>query len=221
MGTDIYHCNIESHRVLDKAAAIRRGVAYGYAPEAPPATVAAYGGPFLEITLSVRSVYCDAPVAWDELMLLRFLDEAVYHAARHDSSGFDFENTPISRLYPGLWSMGFKHERPLTDDISLVQVERTPPSSPPGTNRDWTGDRARVVFFVPEFLAPNLAGFGFWESRAWGGHNWGEERQLRELRPWAVEARLGSASWPRCRRRSKTHTRPWRSKTRPVRCGSA
>lgn len=194
MGTDIYRCEVESHLVLSKSEAIARAVAYGHAPESPPQAIAGHGGPFLEVTLSMRSVYFDAPVAWDPLMLLRLLDEAVCAAAYHDKSGFGFENSPISRCFPGIWGMSFRPERPLSEHVHVVQIERTPPPAGAGPNRDWSGDRARVVFFVPEHLAPNLSGVGTFDSRAWGGRSWDEERQLAEERPWLAEARLAEAS---------------------------
>jgi len=189
MGTDIYHVNMERHRRLTREEALMAALAYGFHPRQPPAVLRAHPGPFLEITLSLRSVYYDAPVCWDALMLLRLADEAVYRSARKDGSGYDFERTPLSERHAGFWSMGMPEGPSIHEDVSLVQVEHTPPPSPPGPRRDWTDDWARVVFLLPEFLAPNIAAMGFWESRAWGGSSYGAERELRDLAPWQAEVR--------------------------------
>ncbi len=189
MGTDIYHVHVERHRRLTREEALAAALASGFHPEDPPAVLRAHPGPFLEITLSLQSVYCDAPVCWDALMLLRLMDEAVYRSARTDGSGYDFERTPLSERYAGFWSMGPPKGPLIHEDVSLLQVEHTPPPSPPGPQRDWTGDWARVVFLLPEFLAPNIAEMGFWESRAWGGSSYGAERELRDLAPWQAETR--------------------------------
>lgn len=201
MGSDCYNVTVQTYREHTTEQAIARLAAYGWPPE--PGTFFTGEGPWIEIRLDVRCVHPDAPIGWDPLLVIRWLDEAVYRSARSDGSGFDFEKTPLADAYPGLWKMGRNIEREDESAARIVAVEfRKNPHPREGRASDPYGDTATIAAFIHKKYAPNIAGFDFWESRAWGGggwycRNWPEARRpiLAEIRSIAPSAQVSSAQY--------------------------
>lgn len=195
MGSDLYTVDVRTYREHTTEEAQRRLAAHGYRPDNP---FFSGEGPWIELRLDVRCVHPDAPIDWDPLMLTRWLDEAVYHAARSDRSGFDFEKTPLTERYPQLWKMGMSLDSEEESVLHVVEVEfRKNPTPREGRASDPYGDTATIAVFVHKKYAPNIAEYGYWDSRAWGGgayfsRNWPETKRpvLAEIRSISPSLRL-------------------------------
>lgn len=202
MGSDLYTVSVQAYREHTTEEAIRRLAAYGDRPDG--GTFFTGEGPWIEIRLDVRCVHPDAPIGWDPVMVIRWLDEAVYHAARSDDSGFDYQKTPLSERYPEIWKMGMCIDRDEDSVVRVVEVEfRKNPHPREGNASDPYGDTATIVAFVHKKYAPNIAGYDYWESRAWGGggnlwrsyQGYPETRHpiLAEIRPVSPSVRVPPA----------------------------
>lgn len=171
MGSDLYTVSVRTYREHTTEGARARLAAYGHGPAA--ADFFSGEGPWIEIRLDLCSIHPDAPIGWDPLFLIRLLDEAVYRSARTDGSGWDFERTPLAERYPGLWKMGMNLEKEEDGVVKIVEVEyRKNPQPREGRADDPYGDTGTIAAFVHKKYAPNIADFGWWESRAWGGGGW-------------------------------------------------
>jgi hypothetical protein len=192
MGSDLYVVNVSTYREHTTEEARRRLVAHGYPPDN---SFFSGEGPWIEIRLDVECVHPDAPISWDPLMVIRWLDEAVYRSARTDGSGFDYEKTPLFRRYPGLWKMEMNLEKEEDAVVRVVEVEhRKNPTPREGNPKDPYGDTATIAAFVHKKYAPNVAEYGSWESRAWGGGGWFWRDYPVARRPILAEIRSVSPS---------------------------
>ncbi len=195
MGSDLAIVSVQSYHEWTRQEAISRQLAYGF-PADPHDLFFLEEGPWLEMRVHLRCVHPDSPLDWGWLFLTRLLDEGVYHAARGDSSGFDFEKTPLFERYPNLWKMsGPRIEKESESLVRIVEVELMKTDSPREGNReDPVGDTLTVAFFVHKKWAPNLDGYGGWESRAWGGGEYATRQDVDHKRPILAEIRPISPS---------------------------
>jgi len=189
MGSDCYTVSVETYREWTTREAALRLPAYGCSP-ATGKDFFVGDGPWIEIRLQVRCVHPDAPIGWDPLIVIRWLDEAVYRAARSDRSGFDFEKTPLFERYPKLWKMEMTLDDQQDSVVKIVEVEfNRNPTPREGRTDDPVGDTATITTFVHQKYAPNIADFAYWESRAWGGGAYFARDYLISKHPILAEIR--------------------------------
>lgn len=189
MGSDLYQVNVPVYREHQSAAEAKKALsAYAH----PPSMASFFDGegPWIEIQFDVRSIHPDAPIGYDPLFIIRWLDEAVYGSARGDSAEYTYGNTPLSKRYPGLWSMGMNIDDEASSVVLVASVElRKNPSPREGNPKDPYGDTGAIAAFVHKKYAPNIADHGYWESRAWGGGGYFWRDYPKTRRPLLAEVR--------------------------------